>query len=269
MYGVRDNAAGQAWYDSIFRQYAAWGLDFVKVDDLSAPYATSEVEQVRKAIDGCGRTIVFSTSPGPAPVEKADHLISHANMWRTTGDFWDSWTALSGSFGTALSWEGIGGPGHWPDADMLPLGHLGPRCPVDGPDRRTAFTKNMQLTLMTLWAIAPSPLMVGADLPDNDPWTLALLTNDEILAVNQDALGAKARQVSKDKGIEVWERKLANGDKAVAIFNRRLFDMRFQYGAGQKLRDLWRHKDLASPASLTIPARGAVLLRVRSPKQAG
>jgi hypothetical protein len=263
MYGVRDNPAGQAWYDSIFRQYAQWGLDFVKVDDLSMPYSTHEVEQIRRAIDKCGRTIVFSTSPGPAPVDRADHLMSHANMWRTTGDFWDDWTALSGSFGIAFSWQGIGGPGHWPDADMLPLGHLGPRCPVGGLDRHTSFTKNMQVTLLTLWAIVPSPLMVDANLPDCDPWTLALLTNDEVLAVNQDPLGTKARRVSVDHGLEVWEKPLANGDKAVAIFNRRLLDREFEYGAGKTLRDLWRHRDLAHGAKLMIPGRGGMLLRAR------
>jgi hypothetical protein len=260
MYGVRDSEAGQAWYDSIFRQYAAWGLDYVKVDDLSAPYATKEVEQIRRAIDKCGRSIVFSTSPGPAPLDKADHLVAHANLWRVTGDFWDNWSALNDALRTAEAWQKVGGPGHWPDEDMLPLGRLGPRCPVGGLDRHTNFTKNMQVALLTLWAIAPAPLMVDANLPFNDPWTLALLTNDEVLAVNQDPSGAKASVVFSGPDLQTWEKRLANGDTVIAIVNRAPFDRKSDLSWDTPVRDLWSQKDLRGKARITVPAHGARLL---------
>ena len=102
MFGVdAAKPAGQAWYDSIVRLYAAWGVDFIKVDDLSSPYSTREIEAIRRAIDRCGRAIVFSTSPGETPVSEAAHVETHANMWRISGDFWDNWDALNHNFRSA------------------------------------------------------------------------------------------------------------------------------------------------------------------------
>ena len=125
MYGVDGkSAAGQAYYDSLFMLYALWGLDFVKVDDLSSPYSEFEIEAIRRAIDKCGRPIVFSTSPGQSPIKKADHLMKNANMWRISGDFWDNWKSLDQAFGLAERWQEIGGAGHWPDSDMIPFGKL-------------------------------------------------------------------------------------------------------------------------------------------------
>lgn len=188
MFGVRSNAAGQAWYNSMFRLYAQWGLDFIKVDDLSNPYHKPEIEMIRKAIDNCGRAIVFSTSPGPTDVNMARHIQAQANMWRLSGDFWDTWAKLNAQFDLLASWKGVAGPGHWPDADMIPLGHIAIRSKCGGVDHLTKLAPDEQMALMSLWAIAPSPLMLGMNLPDNDAWTLSLLTNDEVLAVNQDPL---------------------------------------------------------------------------------
>jgi alpha-galactosidase len=219
MFGVdAGRPAGQSWYDSILRQYADWGVDFIKVDDLSMPYAGAEVEAIRRAIDRCGRAIVFSTSPGETPVSEAAHVRTHANLWRISGDFWDHWQQLDHTFDLLAAWQGHAGPGHWPDADMIPLGRIGRRS-VDGY-RATRFSRDEQITLMSLWAIAPSPLMLGMELTENDEWTSALLTNDEVLAVNQDPLGKQGVWVSRTRGIEVWGKELSNGAKAVALFNR-------------------------------------------------
>jgi hypothetical protein len=273
MYGVRDNAAGQAWYDSCLKLWASWGLDFVKVDDLSKPYHTAEIEMIRKAIDKCGRPIVFSTSPGPTPVDEAASISKLANMWRVSGDFWDRWKDLNHQFDLLASWQDVGGPGHWPDADMIPLGHLGIKCTIAGGDRHTRFTSDEQRTLISLWSIAPSPLILGCLLTDLDTATLDLITNDEAIAVNQDPLGAKAKRVSQNGGAEVWVKPLQNGDKAAGLFNRgdqpaqvELLWTQAGLVGGHKVRDLWAHKLLGSfndKFSVTVPPHGAVLLRIR------
>ena len=272
MFGVRDNAAGQAWYDSCARLWAWWGVDFVKVDDLSNPYHAHEVEMIRKALDKCGRQIVFSTSPGPTAAVHANHISGQANMWRISGDFWDRWPDLNRAFNLLARWQGVGGPGHWPDLDMIPFGHIGIKCTIAGPDRWTRFSTNEEVTLLSLWALAPSPLMLGANLPDNDTWTLSLLTNDEVLAVNQDALGHPARRVLQTNGAEIWVKELKDGTAAIGLFNRSAAtqDVTLDWkGAGltgsQTLRDLWSHTNLGTfktSYSARISAHGAVLLRV-------
>jgi len=220
MFGVSSNAAGQAWYDSCARLWAAWGVDYVKVDDLSSSYQTAEVEMIRRALDRCGRSLVFSTSPGETPVAQAAHVMAHANLWRVSEDFWDNWKSLKHEFTLAARWQPFVGPGHWPDADMLPLGHLSLKHRSVGDDRFAGLTPEEQLTLLSFWCLLPSPLMVGANLPDNDAWTLALLTNPEVLAVNQDSLGAAAKPIAATNGIEIWVKPLHDGSHAVGIFNR-------------------------------------------------
>jgi alpha-galactosidase len=271
MYGVRgDTPAGQAYYDSLFRLYASWGLDFVKVDDMSRPYHTSEIEAVRRAIDKCGRTIVLSLSPGATPVEQAAHVAGHANMWREADDFWDNWQALDNEFGLADRWQSVVGPGHWPDADMLPVGHLSVAQRSVGPDRQTRFSQNEQLTLLSFWALLPAPLMVGANLPDNDPWTRALLTNPEVLAVDQDAGGTAAKRIARRGSGEVWARPLAGGSVVVGLFNRSDFDdtltlpwSDLKLTGRYRIRDLWQHKSLGifdQSIAMSVPGHGTVLL---------
>ena len=270
MNGVRDTAAGQAWYDSCARLWAAWGVDFIKVDDLSLPYSAHEIAMIRKALDKCGRPIVFSTSPGPTDVSHAAEISHLANMWRVSGDFWDRWKDLDRAFDLLATWQGVGGPGHWPDADMIPFGHIGIKCTIAGKERQTLFTKDEQLTLLSLWALAPSPLMLGNNLPDMDAWTLSLLTNDEVIAVNQDALGSSARRVAQSNGTEIWVKDLNGGNKALGLFNRssepKQIDLDWK-NAGltgkRTLRDLWTHKDVGSfeeKYSAQIPAHGVLLL---------
>jgi len=207
----------QEYYNSIFNLYASWGVDFVKIDDLSRPYHQAEIELIRKAIDQSGRPMVFSTSPGATPLEKAGHVLNHANMWRICDDFWDNWDALKPQFKRCADWAPFVGEGHWPDADMLPLGRISVRG-ERGPDRMTGFTKTEQYTLMNLWAMFRSPLIFGGDLPSNDEFTLSLLTNDDMLAVNQKSTNNK--QLKDENGLIVWTADVPESeDKYVAFFN--------------------------------------------------
>jgi len=274
MFGVdTSKPVGQAWYDSIFRLYASWGVDLVKVDDLTFPYSDKEVEAVRTAIDRCGRPMVFSTSPGETHVNTAEHVERHANMWRISADLWDKWKNLDHTFDLLATWEGHAGPGHWPDADMLPIGKIGKRCRAAKDEHFTHFTKDEQRTLMSLWALAPSPLMLGQNLPENDDWTLALITNDEVLAVNQDSLGAQGRRIKTLYQIEVWQKPLKDGSKVVGIFNRgkeeQAANVRWTdlgLAAKQHARDLWQGKAMEEYSEQfegKIPSHGVVLLRLQ------
>ena len=154
---------------------------------------------------------------------------------------------------------------------MIPFGHIGIKCTIAGPDRQTRFTKDEQRTLMSLWALAPSPLMLGNNLPDTDEWTLSLLTNDEVLAVNQDPLGSPARRVVQTNGAEIWVKELKDGSKAIGLFNRSAAAQEVELAwsdvgltGKQKLRDLWLHKDVGTMKeryTVRVPSHGAVLLR--------
>ncbi|MET3942153.1 alpha-galactosidase [Paenibacillus sp. PvP094] len=223
MYGVDASKEGaQAYYDSLFELYAEWGVDLVKVDDIAASrlYDTHqpEIELISKAIERCGRPMVLSLSPGPAPVEYSAFFAEHANMWRVTDDFWDQWPLLLDMFDRCRTWQGIPEAGCWPDCDMLPLGHIGIRS-VDGggADRWTRFTRDEQLTMMSLWSIFRSPLIFGGELRDCDEWTLSLLTNKEVLRLNQDSHGAKERL--RQGNLIVWTAEAADQSRYAALFN--------------------------------------------------
>jgi len=215
MYGVDANSPeGQAYYNSIVQMYADWGVDFIKCDDISRPYDNvqkAEIEALRKAIDKTGRHILLSLSPGATPVKMGEHVMNHANMWRMTDDFWDRWGLLQGMFERMDVWTPFRGPGHFPDADMLPIG-------IVEFNRPTHFTKNEQYTLMSLWAIGRSPLIFGGDMTKLDDFTKEMLTNPEMLKVNQNS--TNNRQVSRDKNMIVWAADVPNSkDKYVAFFN--------------------------------------------------
>jgi len=277
MYPVAgDTPAGQAWYDSIFRQYASWGLDFVKVDDLSRPYHTDEIIAIRKAIDKCGRAIVFSTSPGATPVADADSISSLANQWRITDDMWDTWGQLVDNMNYGNQWYGHGSPGHWPDVDMLPFGILSVGGRSVGAERQTHLTKAEQVSLMTYAAIMPGPLMLGGDFTKADQWEMSLLTNDEVLGVDQDPAGIQGHMVYNKDGIEAWTKPLQDGSTAVAIFNENIEDATPSIDDADlglngvfSIRDLWQHKDLGGglrPMGYFVPAHGAILLRFTQSK---
>ncbi len=216
-YTVLPVSGAQEYYNSIFELYASWGVDFVKVDDLSRPYHTDEIDMIRNAIDKTGRPIVLSMSPGETPVENYEHARNHANMWRTVDDFWDNWSQLNYSFTVCNKWYPYISPGTWPDADMLPLGHIAIRG-ERGVDRQTNFTKDEQYTLLTLWSIFKSPLMFGGNLPDNTDFTKALITNDEVLNMHKSAVNSKQWYNANDQ-IAWTADDPNNGDKFVALFN--------------------------------------------------
>ncbi|WP_059044486.1 glycoside hydrolase family 27 protein [Paenibacillus rubinfantis] len=223
MYGVDASKEGaQAYYDSLFALYASWGVDFVKVDDIAASrlYDThqSEIAMISEAIQRCGRPMVLSLSPGPAPGEYATFFAEHANMWRMTDDFWDQWPLLRDMFDRCRAWQGRPQAGSWPDCDMLPLGHIGIRS-VDGggADRWTRFTRDEQLTMMSLWSIFRSPLIFGGELRDNDEWTLSLLTNREVLRMHRESRGA--REAVRQDELLVWTAEHPEGFHYAALFN--------------------------------------------------
>lgn len=224
MYGVDMSKAGaQAYYDSLFSMYASWGVDFVKVDDIARPYDAvqkAEIEAIRKAIDKTGRPMILSLSPGDTPIEQGGHVMNHANMWRISDDFWDRWLPLYGMFGRLEKWTQYRTEGAWPDADMLPFG-------IVEFDRPTRFTKEEQKTCMSLWCIARSPLILGADMTKLDQFTIDLLTNPEVLAINQDS--TNNRQLSRDDDLIVWAADVTDSnDKYVALFNAQSNDDPFE-----------------------------------------
>ncbi|MDO4562699.1 MAG: alpha-galactosidase [Clostridia bacterium] len=216
MYGVNPNAKGaQEYYNSIFSMYAQWEIDFVKVDDITRPYHSQEAELIRRAIENSGRDIVLSFSPGAAPLSGAKHLCEHANMWRMSDDFWDTWEQLHQMFELCRNWQSLRTEGAWPDCDMLPLGKIGIRS--RGGVRNTNFTPDEQRTMMALWCMFRSPLFFGGDMPQNDSETEKLITNRELIWINQHSHGN--RELYRDeRGIIVWIAK--GSDKHyVAQFN--------------------------------------------------
>jgi hypothetical protein len=293
MYGLDCEAEGaQAYYDSLFALYAEWGVDFVKVDDIGAsrlygPHL-GELALIRRALDRCGRPMVLSLSPGPAPLDSGGDFSRSANLWRITDDFWDKWELLADMFARCERWYPFVGEGRWPDCDMLPLGHIGIRQ-VDGlgpggveSDRLTRFTRDEQRTMMSLWSIFRSPLFMGGEMRDNDGWTLSLLANPEVVAVNQE--GARPRPVGEGRlgprsrpGL-AWASDAPGGGTYVALFN--LGEAAIEAEAtwaelglsGARLaRDLWERRDLGpveARIAASLPPHGSALFRL-SPLAAG
>jgi alpha-galactosidase len=292
MYGVDMTKSGaQEYYNSLMELVASWGVDFIKVDDLSRPYHQPEVEAIRKAIENTRRKIVFSTSPGETPLSAGPSVNQNANMWRISDDFWDNWKSLFDQFKRLHDWTPYCITGAWPDADMLPLGML-------QLGRKTRFTTEEQFTLMTLWSIARSPLMHGGDMTKTDSLTLSLITNDEVLAVNQysennrqlfrtqDGLIAWVADVpgSKDKYLALFNtRDKESIDSQKAIFKSELITRQtlghgveisvllkeLGFNKSVRVRDLWLHKNIGKfngKFAPIIPFHGAGLYRLSPAK---
>jgi hypothetical protein len=267
--GVSQSAA-QAYYDSIASLYASWGVDLIKVDCISSrPYRGDEIRMLSAALAKTGRPIVLSLSPGPAPIEKVEELRKSAQMWRISNDVWDLWHSdmeypqgLGDQFANILKWAGQSQPGHWPDADMLPLGYLGP-APGWGKSRPTQLTHDEQRTLLTLWAIFPSPLMVGGDLTKMDDWTLSLLTNQEVLAVDQGSSGNHPA-IARDNAVVYVAERLSRDGYYIAACNRSDSPLDLNYswkdlGLKQDVysqRDLWEHKDMGPAKAFSVHLTG-------------
>jgi hypothetical protein len=290
-WGMKDNAAGQAYYDAMLKLYAGWGLDYIKVDCISDhPYRPTEIRQIAAAIGKTGRPMVLSLSPGPTQLEHAAEVAEYAQMWRISDDHWDGWTfprqtnggewpfGLRDEFDRLAKWVSYVKPGNWPDADMLPWGWLGPH-PGWGEPRQSRLTRDEQQTEFTLWAIARSPLILGANLTKLDEFTRALITNKEVIEINQNAWESKP---VKDlpagfENVRVW--RAASGVKIgvhddVALFNLddKPVTLHFtwkQIGArGTEVHNLWDGKSMkaADPVVLTLPAHGSAIYRLQIPE---
>ena len=221
MYGVDPSKDGaRAYYDSIFELYASWGVDFIKCDDIcrELPHEEKELIMLSKALHDCGRDMVLSLSPGPAVLEKAELYKRISNMWRITDDFWDKWELLYAMFERAEKWSVHAGSGHFPDADMLPIGPI-----LQDYDKanRTKFTEDEQITMLTLWSIFRSPLMIGGEMTGFDEFTMSLLTNERILAMHKSARHSHQvwrRTVGGNEYI-LWTAQCADGGQYAAVFN--------------------------------------------------
>ncbi|MCH4163152.1 MAG: glycoside hydrolase family 27 protein [Lentilactobacillus diolivorans] len=273
MYGVDvDMPEGQGYYDSLMKLYASWGVDFIKCDDIANSVIYNgtykkEVEALRKAIDKTGRDMVLSLSPGPAPVENGAFLQRNANMWRITDDFWDEWSLLLNMFDRAEKWSPIARPGNWPDCDMLPLGHIGIRS-VDGPggNRQTRFTRAEQKTMMTLWTMMQSPLIMGGELPDDD-WTTSLLTNRELLEMDDHI--TEKYQTYRDDNMITWY-ATSPESQYFAIFNISDGDLNVSGRQLSELRiplkgyDIWKDQDvsLSEDNSIQIKSHDVYLIKI-------
>jgi hypothetical protein len=278
-WGIHNNAAGQAWYDSLLSQYAGWGVDLIKVDCIAShPYKIDEIRMIRRAIDKTGRPMVLSLSPGPTSLDNAAEVAEVAQMWRISDDVWDLWTnsrpfpqSLSGQFAKTAAWAQYAKPGNWPDADMLPLGELRP-VPGDGQPRTTRLTPTEQQTMLTLWAMARSPLILGANLTLLDDATLKLLTNPDLIRIDQTA--ARSSQVMHDGDIIAWTADLPpdspDGSTALALVNtgesQVVLDSSFEAynleDTTYRVKDVWTGKTLPkvkSVQSLTLEPHAAIL----------
>lgn len=222
MYGVdaaKDGA--RAYYDSIFELYAGWGVDFIKVDDIcrELPHEEAELIMLSDALHSCGRDMVLSLSPGPALPEKAELYKEISNMWRITDDFWDKWELLHDMFSRAQTWCIHAGAGHFPDCDMLPIGNI-----LQDYDKAntTKFTKDEQVTMMTLWSVMRSPLIIGGEMTRFDEFTMSLLTNRELLEVLNNTHSAHPlfRRKTEDGEEIAWFTSHVNGESYyIALFN--------------------------------------------------
>lgn len=221
MYGVDPHKEGaREYYESIFKLYASWGVDFIKCDDIARelPHEEEELVMLSDALHSCGRDMVLSLSPGPALLEKAELYKQVSNMWRITDDFWDKWELLYDMFSRAEKWCTHTGAGHWPDADMLPIG---PILQDYDKNNRTKFTENEQITMMILWSIFRSPLIIGGEMTGFDKFTMSLITNEEILAMHRNARNAHQvwrRDIHGNEYI-LWTASGAEGGRYIAVFN--------------------------------------------------
>jgi alpha-galactosidase len=249
------------------KTYAAWGIDYLKYDWCSATQVYDHhsmpaiYAKMGEALLHSGRPIVFSLCQygvlhGPTWAQKVG-----GNLWRTTGDISDSWRSMSHiGFDLQTDLYQYAGPGHWNDPDMLEVGNGG-------------MTDTEYRTHMSLWTLLAAPLLAGNDLRSVTPEILEILTNKEVLAVDQDPLGKQARRVSKDGDLEVWARPLSHGAYAVGLFNRGDTEAKVtarwsDIGLDKKahVRDLWAHADrgvVSDQFSADVPSHGVVMVKMQ------
>jgi alpha-galactosidase len=216
-YKVKYTPQGQLYYNSLFDLYASWGVDFVKIDDLSRPVHTGEIDMIHRAIMQCGRPMVFSLSPGKTDLNWGKFVADRGNQWRMMDDLWDNWNQVYAVFKEADLWTPFYRPGNYPDADMLPLGALSYSLDRKS-SRRGKLEPNEQRTMMNLWGIIHSPLFYGGNLPVNTAADDSLLTNADLIEMSH--YGVRAHQVQNSDGCIIWSSlNPANGDHYAALFN--------------------------------------------------
>lgn len=246
------------------QQWAAWSIDYLKYDwhVIDPPH----VQEMSDALRACGRDIAYSLS-NSAPFANGPVYVKSANAWRTTGDINDSWGSMSGIGFAQDKWAVYAGPGHWNDPDMLVVGKVG-----WGRPHATKLTPNEQYTHISLWCLLAAPLLIGCDMAQLDDFTLNLLTNDEVLDVDQDALGAQGRQVARTGFTQVWAKPLEDGSLAVGLFNLDEWESpvtvtwkELKIEGERTVRDLWRQKDLGKMSDkfqAVVPRHGVVLVKI-------
>ena len=268
MYGVDpDKEGAREYYDSLFSLYASWGVDFIKCDDIARelPHEEKEMIMLSESLRSCGRDMILSLSPGPALIEKAELYKQTANMWRITDDFWDKWELLYDMFSRAEKWCTHTGAGHWPDADMLPIGPI--KQDYD-KSIRTEFTENEQITMMTLWSIFRSPLIIGGEMTGFDEFTMSLLTNEEILKMHRNARHSHQvwRRVIDGNEYILWTAASCEGGQYIAVFNAGENDGSVTISLDEleidgiaAMKELWSGEAIEASAELKadIPSHGA------------
>jgi len=279
-YGLNaSHPAAQAYYDSLAQQYAEWKVDFIKIDCISDhPYKGDEIRMFSEAIAKSDREMVLSLSPGPTAIDKREEVSKYSQMWRISDDVWDVWNSdknfpqgVKNQFAKAALWASVAKPGHWSDADMLPIGSLRPAAGWGEP-RETRLTHDEQRTMLTLWSIVRSPLIMGGNLTQADAWTKSLLTNSEVIAVDQHSIENKPAVTTDD--IVAWTAKPGKGKGVyAAIFNvsdqPRTVNYSFKdlglLSSSYRVRDLWERHELGVAASLNVTLRphASVLYLVR------
>ena len=265
----------QAYYDSQLRLFAEWGVDFVKADDMIGPYFAAEIASYQRAISRSGRDVVLSLSPGRAlSLAHLEHLRGNAQMWRVSDDLWDVWDDVEAQFARMARWAPHQREGAWADADMLPVGRIALRAERGG-ERLSRLTLDEQRTMLTLWCVSRSPLMLGCDLPSSPPETLALLTNTDLL----DVLNASRnnRELLRDGDLVLWAAESTTSeDRFVAAFNTGAADLVRTVPLGDldvgtssgAAREAWSGddavlglKDGLPALDVKLPAHGARLYR--------
>lgn len=268
MYGVDPSKEGaKEYYDSIFELYASWGVDFIKCDDIARelPHEETELILLSNSLKNCGRDMILSLSPGPALLEKAELYKQVSNMWRITDDFWDKWDALYDMFSRAEKWCTHSGAGHWPDADMLPIGPI--RQDYDKSDC-TKFTQDEQVAMLTLWSIFRSPLMIGGEMTKFDDFTMSLITNKEILKMHKNSRNPHQVWRKEINGTEhiLWTSTDCEGGLYIAIFNTGGSDSNVTLNFEDveintaDVLELWSGEEIAKSVSsidIKLPSHGA------------
>jgi hypothetical protein len=289
-YGVKDNDAGQAWYDGMLKLYAGWGLDYIKVDCISDhPFRPTEIRQIAEAIRKTGRPIVLSLSPGPTKLENAEYVAKYAQMWRIQDDHWDSWEfqkkpgdgefpfSTKDEFDRIAQWAPYVKPGNWPDPDMLPVGWLGPH-PGWGDPRQSRINPVEERTEFALWSVSRSPMIFGGNLTKLDDTTRALLTNKELLEIDQTSIHSAPMPIAQKDGQPVpwraWVAQVREPKKKtyIAIFNlsddQGIWDIpwtNFQLpDKPRPVYDLFSHEHIpmATALHVQIPAHGSAVFRL-------